>query len=167
MAVALVSVSLVAICALLVCAVAINSLMQMHAATVRLLSDQLGSRDTDLSRLHGSLGMALTDAASRTASAIGDAVQKATFAPAPTGTPRDLARDVARDAVNTSDYDTSEPDDLDIDPTDWSISPEREDLAVVHRGDRNPTGVPGFAFDLPHMPDDISIPTPIHTSNGA
>jgi len=157
--------SLVLVAGLGVCALALVQTAQMQQATLDLLASHLRSQDSHLSRAHGSLGMALTDAAAKTATAIGQAVQTA-LAPAPASatTPRDVAYEVARAAVATDTL-PPEPDDLDVDPTDAYISPERQETAFVPAADRNPTGLPGFAFDLPEWPDGLDIPTP--DSNGA
>src|SRR5690606_38278483 len=81
---ALVAVSIVALGALAVCAAALVQVGQMHKAAVDLLADTLRSKDSMVSRAHGSIGMALTEAASKTATAIGQAVQAAvTPSPAP------------------------------------------------------------------------------------
>lgn len=154
---------LVAVCALALCAVTVVSMAEQSKAHVAVLSDILerNSRQaaSDLSRAHGSLGMALTEAAARTAEAIGSAVAAAVHAPVPEPrSVRDEAYVAARDLVGAGEYRTVEPDDDDVDPTDRFYATEREDLAVVRAGERNPTGVPGFAFDLPYMPDDMPIP---------
>ena len=157
---AVVLVCVVALGALGVCALTIFQMARMHAATVDLLASTLRSKDDHISRAHGSLGMALTEAASRTAEAIGQAVQAAvTPTLAPAQSTSEAAYAVARNVI-AGDRVPAEPDDLDVDPTDAWISPAREDLAFVSAGDRNPTGVPGFAFPLPNWPDDLNVPVP-------
>jgi hypothetical protein len=162
---AVAAVSIVALGAVAVCAFAVMQMAKMHAAMLEVLSANMRSKDDMVSRAHGSIGMALTEAATRTATAIGDAVQRATTPLMHQPSTEDAAYSAARSFV-ASDQVEPEPDDLMVDPTDGFYSPDREDLAVIGVSERNPTGVPGFAFDLPKWDASVDIPVPAMSNNG-
>lgn len=165
MYVAAVAISLVALGSLAVCASSIRLLGRMHQATISLLADTLSTSADQLTRTQQAVGSAVGDAAWRTSTAIGEAVQRAQVTPVPAASLRDDAYVAARDLV-AGDYRADELDDMGTDPTDWSIHPDRVDSAVISGGDRNPTGVPGFAFTAPAPMDVLAGPYTALNGNG-